>query len=209
MPIATQHLEQYLSSLLAMTPGQNNRFTRALQQIERLADQLEMSIAVAGGLAGLQHETGVTTLDIDLVIPSGRADEFGRAAESAGFRWVNRSDNGWHRFVLDDPEGEVSIECLPAGKNSPRDAADAPPIPEPGELGVLQGIGYANLTGWVLMKLVANRDKDRYHLGEAVKRMDEAKVATVVQHLRKYPLRYLQEFHRILQASQDQDSTNW
>ncbi|WP_430452799.1 hypothetical protein [Rhodopirellula europaea] len=168
-----------------------------------------MPIAVAGGLAGIQHQTGVTTLDIDLVIPSGRSDEFGCAAETAGFRWINRSDNGWHRFVVDDVEGEVSIECLPAGKNSPRDAEDAPPIPEPEELGVSSGLGYANLTGWVLMKLVANRDKDRYHLAEAVKQMDEAKIAMVVQHLRKYPTRYLREFQRILQACQDEDSRNW
>jgi hypothetical protein len=209
MPIATHHLDRYLSSLVAMNPGQSNRFTRALQKIEQLVTKLEMSVAIEGGLAGIEHNTGVTTLDIDLVIPSGRADEFGQAAEASGLRWTHRSRNGWHQFVFDDPDGEVTIECLPAGQNSPRDPSDAPPIPEPSELGVTRGLGYANLTGWVLMKLVANRDKDRYHLGEAIKRMDEAKIASIVQRLRDHPERYLQEFHRILKSSHDEDSRDW
>lgn len=208
-PAAYSRLAYYLDSVTALDPESPNRFARALQLIERLAERLGMPVAVVGGLAGLHHGTGVTTLDIDVVIASGRADDFAAAAESEGLRWVNRSRNGWHRLVFSDPTGEVVIECIPAGQNSPRDPLDAPPVPEPSELGITQGLGFANLPGWTLLKLVADRDKDRYHLSEAVKSWDEAQLGSVVAHLRHYPQRYLHEFQRIVQRSRDEDPRNW
>lgn len=209
MPVSVDRLAPYLNSLLVISPGKSNQFTRALDRIDQIAREVKMPIAIGGGLAGIHHNTGVTTMDIDLVVPSGRADELASAFERAGFRWVNRSPNGWHRFVFDDSEGEVEVEFLPAGQNSPRDPDDAPSIPEPSELGVQAGIDYADLPGWMLMKLVANRDKDRYHMGEAVKHVSETQVASIVARLRNHPPRYLAEFHRILQCSRDEDSTDW
>jgi hypothetical protein len=202
-------LDFYAAGLIAVTCNESNRFGRALERLRQLASGLDFPIAIAGGLAGLVHGTGVTTLDIDVVIPSGRADQFAEAAEHAGFRWVRRSAAGWHRLEFDDPEGIVPIECLPAGQNSPRDPVDAPPIPEPTELGVTTGLGYADLPGWVLMKLTAARDKDRYHLGEAIKHWDEAAIASIVQKLRHYPQRYLNQFQKLIQTARDEDSRNW
>ncbi len=192
-----------------MTSGGSNRFSRALDRLQQLAASLDFPLAVAGGLAGIVHGTGVTTLDIDVVIPGGKADSFARAAEEMGFRWVRHSAAGWHRLEFQDPEGAVPVKCLPAGQKSPRDPADAPPIPEPAELGVATGFGYADLPGWVLMKLVAGRDKDRYHLGEAIKRLDERAIAAIVLRLRPYPARYLNEFQKLVQTAHDEDSSNW
>ena len=202
-------LEFLTAGIVSVNATQPNRFTRALDVLRRIVDSVGFPVAIVGGLAGIRHGTNVTTLDIDIVLPSGKADEFARAAIEHGFNWTNRSIAGWHRLEFPDPDGVVLIECLPAGQNSPRDPEDAPPIPEPSDLGVVSGLGYADLPGWVLMKLVANRDKDRYHLGEAIKHFDESAVASVVQKLRNQPARYLSEFQRLLQNSLDEDSTNW
>ena len=205
----SRSLDYYAASLFSVTSQQSNRFSRALDKVRQVVGELNFPLAIAGGLAGIEHGTGVTTLNVDLVVPAGRADEFAEAAVNAGLVWISRSKAGWHRLEFSDPEGNVAIECLPAGERSPRDPADAPPIPEPSDLGVTSGLGYAALPGWALMKLVANRDKDRYHLGEAIKHFDESTIASVVQVLRAQPERYLQEFQRLLRTRHDEDPRNW
>jgi hypothetical protein len=100
-------------------------------------------------------------------------------------------------------------EVIPAGKRSPRDPPLAPPIPTPQELGVEHGLGFASFADWVAMKLVANRDKDRYHLGEALRRATPDQVASVVQRLRALDPSYLREFERLLRAAEAENSDRW
>jgi len=59
------------------------------------------------------------------------------------------------------------------------------------------------------MKLVANRDKDRYHLGEALRRATPEQVAAVVQRLRGLDPSYLREFERLLRAAEAENSDRW
>jgi hypothetical protein len=79
-------------------------------------------------------------------------------ARQRGLTLQRESAEGWHRLVYHDPEGDVEVKVIPAGKRSPRDPPHAPPIPTPQELGVEQGLGYASFADWVAMELVANRD---------------------------------------------------
>jgi hypothetical protein len=111
--------------------------------------------------------------------------------------------------VYHDPEGDVEVEVIPAGKRSPRDPPHAPPIPTPQELGVEKGLGYASFADWVAMKLVANRDKDRYHLGEALRRVTPDRVASAVQRLRGLDPSYLREFERLLRAAEAENPDHW
>lgn len=79
----------------------------------------------------------------------------------------------------------------------------------PEELGVDRGLDYASFAGWVMLKLVANREKDRYHLIEALKRAKEADVASVVQRLRPLGPSYLKKFERLVRAAEDEKQDEW
>ena len=103
----------------------------------------------------------------------------------------------------------LDIEVVPAGRKSPRDPAYAPATPSPQELGVERGLGYASFAGWVALKLVANREKDRYHLIEALKQASESAVASAVLNLRRIDPTYLKEFQRLFQAAQDEKQEDW
>jgi len=59
------------------------------------------------------------------------------------------------------------------------------------------------------MKLVANRDEDRYHLGEALRRGTPEQAASVLQRLRGLDPRYLREFERLLRAAEAENSDRW
>jgi hypothetical protein len=76
-------------------------------------------------------------------------------------------------------------------------------------LGAERGLGYASFAGWVQMKLVAARDKDRYHLIESLKQAPAEQIAEAVQALRSLHPSYLAEFNRLLRAAQDENRENW
>ena len=59
------------------------------------------------------------------------------------------------------------------------------------------------------MKLVANRDKDRYHLIEALKQADQSQIAEVVQRLRPLDARYLKEFERLVKSAEEENQEKW
>jgi hypothetical protein len=166
-------------------------------------------LAIVGGLAGIHYQSMVTTLDIDIVVAVDRLDDFLRESVAEGLEVKRRSDNGWHSVVFRAGQESVEIQVVPEGGKSPRDPAFAPPTPSPAELGVASGLGYASFAGWALLKLVANRDKDRYHLIEALKHVSEAQVAEVVVKLRPLDASYLREFQRLFQAAQDESQEDW
>jgi hypothetical protein len=100
------------------------------------------------------------------------------------------------------------VEVIPEGGKALRDPADAPAVPSPQELGVARGLDYASFGGWVRMKLVAGRDKDRYHLVESLKVATAEQIAKAVQSVRPLDARYLTELNRLLRAAQDENQEN-
>jgi hypothetical protein len=191
-------------SIRAVTSADDNPFSRAMAALARVAEAVPTPIAIVGGLAGIHYGSGVTTLDIDIVVETSRAAEIVEQAVRNGFRVHRSSPDGWATLLFPDTAGELTIEVLPAGGKTPRDPADAPPIPTPQQLGVKSGLDFASFGAWVSMKLVANRDKDRYHITEALKHADESRIAAAIVELRKLPRRYLTEFVRLVRNAEDE-----
>ena len=196
-------------SIRAVQGTEINEFTRALAALEAIAVRIDTPLAIVGGLAAIHYRANVTTLDIDVVVPRDRLDAFLAAGEEQNVVLRKRSDLGWHLLTFEDPQQPVDIEVISEGGKTPRDPEDAPPVPSPQELGVQSGLGYASYGGWVRMKLVAGRDKDRYHLIESLKQASAEQVAEAVHAVRSLDARYLAELNRLLKAAQDENPENW
>jgi hypothetical protein len=197
------------ASIRAVQGGEMNPFSRALVVLERVSATVAAPLAIVGGLAAIHHQAGVTTLDVDIVVPREWQEAILAECQRQGLTLVRHSPQGWHRLLYQDADGEVAIEFLPEGGRPPRDPAHAPPIPSPGELGVASGLGYASFAGWVAMKLVAGRDKDRYHLTEAFKRAGPQQLAEAVVAVRKMDPSYLKELEKLVRAAEDEDQRDW
>jgi hypothetical protein len=206
---AAKVLWQNAAAVRAVEGREVNQFTRAIAALERLAAAIHAPVAVVGGLAGIHHRAMVTTLDIDIVVDADKLAAVIEQAPVVGLVVKQKSDDGWHRLAFEDQQGAVHIEVVPAGRKSPRDPEYAPPTPSPRELGVETGLGYASFAGWVALKLVANRDKDRYHLIEALKQADQSQIAEVVQRLRPLDPRYLKEFERLVKSAEEENQERW
>ena len=186
-----------------------NRFSRALEALGRAVDQAGGTAAIVGGLAGIHHNALITTLDIDIVVDRSKVEAFLSEAAQQGIALKKRSEAGWHVLEFDDPDGPVEIHLIPEGEKSPRDPDHAPPTPSPQALGVSAGLGYASLAGWATLKLIAGRDKDRYHLTEALLRASEQQIAEIVVALRPLDPSYLKELHRLLTNAERERQDNW
>jgi hypothetical protein len=197
------------AAIRAVQGAEVNPFSRALAVLEQVADAVGVPLAIVGGLAGIYHQAVVTTLDVDVVVPRDHSDSILTECQRQGLALVRQSPAGWHLLRYKDNEGEVDINLLPEGGRTPRDPPHAPPIPGPRELGVERGLGYASFAGWVGMKLAAARDKDRYHLVEALKNASQERIAEAVQVVRQMDPIYLNELERLLRAAEDEDERNW
>jgi hypothetical protein len=202
-------LHQLAAPLAAVRGGVVNRFTRAMNALRRVAEKADAPLAIVGGLAAIHHGVSVATLDIDIVVASDQLDQLLEAAIEEGFVVKRRSPRGWHALEFPDVEGAVSVEFIPSGEKSPRDPDYAPPTPSPSELGVPAGLDFATFPAWVALKLVANRDKDRYHVMEALKRATPDQVASVVVRLRPFHPSYLSEFERMVRAAESEQHDSW
>lgn len=192
------------SSILAMTTS-DGPFHELIHEVGAAADRLGIPVAVVGGLAGIHHGSGVTTLDADLVV---RPDDGDRLAaeldQDDRCEWKRRSDSGWHRLIFTAAGGVgLDVKLLPAGRTIDPDRAGTLPIPDPRELGVESGLGYADLAGWVVMKLAAGRAKDHYHLHEVLKRIDQGSLGQVVTRLRTVAPEHLPTLDRLFREAED------
>lgn len=201
-------LNRRAAAIRAVQRLEMNSFTRALEALDRVAAAAG-PIAIVGGLASIHHRAVVTTLDIDIVVSAEQMVAFLEAAGPQGLHLKQHSAEGWHILEFRDESAPVAIHVIPEGGRTPRDPAHAPPVPSPKALGVRQGLGYASFAGWTLLKLVANREKDRYHLVEALKEADQQQISEVVVLLRKEAPRYLAEFERLVRAAEDERHEPW
>jgi hypothetical protein len=197
-------LHQRAASIRAVRGTEQNVYSLALAALERAASAIDSPVAIIGALAGIRHGSSVTTTAIDIVVALGNMAAFLAAAEAEGLFVKTHAADGRHSLHYLHGLDTVAVEILPEGWRAPRDPADAPPIPRPRDLGVERGLGYASLQTWVALKLVANRDKDRYHLVEVLKVAGPEEIAACVQAVRKLPSRYLAEFERLVCAAEDE-----
>ena len=181
-----------------MPTSPENRFTSALTDLQRLARDKGISIAIVGGLGAIRYGYPAATQDIDIAIAREQLNDFVRHAKSYGFTLAWESKLGWHTLMHDD----VEINVVPEGGKA-RDSSPTT-IPSPVEMGVVVGLDYARLESWVELKISSGRQKDHAHIVEVLKKTDQSSVQRIQKHLQGVHADYLSSFNRLRHQSQDE-----
>ena len=172
-----------------------NRFSRAIQALERLGLENEIAVAIVGGLGAIRYGYAAATDDIDIAVGQADLDRLVELAPRYGFRIDWRAKTGWHTLSW----GDVEINVVPEGGKARDDAPTT--IPGPKVLGVEQGLGYASLCGWMELKVSSGRQKDFGHIVEVLKRLAVEQVTEIDRHLGQVHADYQVTFQRLVQQS--------
>ena len=129
---------QCIDAVLNMNSA-DNRFTRALLDLERLSEQHGIPLAIVGGLGAIRYGYPAATQDIDIAIGQKDLQSVIDVCPRFGFKVAWESKLGWHTLTHDD----VEINVVPEGGKA-RDNAPTM-IPGPVAMGVAAGLQYAPL----------------------------------------------------------------
>jgi hypothetical protein len=191
-------LQHRSESVRAVRDREQNRFTRAFEALDRLARSTHSPIAIVGGLAAIRYGYPAVTEDIDVVVPCDALDKILQEAPQLGFRVKWRSQSGWHTLTFED----VEINFVPEGGRA-RDSSPTT-IPGPVALGVVAGLDYAALPGWVELKLSFGRTKDRTHIVEVLKVLNPQRIAEIMAHIKSVHDRYAQLLLQLIDEAADE-----
>lgn len=180
-----------IAAVLNMTPTDENRFVAALADLQRLADENAIPIAIVGGLGAIRYGYPAATQDIDIGVSRDQLDTLIRVAKTYGFVVAWESKIGWHTLMHDD----VEINVVPEGGKA-RDTSPTT-IPGPTEMGVDSGLQYAKLESWVELKVSSGRQKDHAHVVEVLKKTDAVTVEKIQAHLGSVHQQYLDAFEQL------------
>jgi hypothetical protein len=166
-----------------------NRFTRALQDLQQLALQYHIPLAIVGGLGAIHFGYPAATQFIDIAV--GR-EHLGTIIEQLGFKVAWESKLGWHTLTHED----VEINIVPEGGK----ARDTSPtlIPGPDQMGVKSGLEYASIESWMELKISSGRQKDRAHVVEVLKVADHSTIEGIRTHIRSVHEAYERVFAELL-----------
>lgn len=178
-------------SVRAVLMAEDNRFSRALEDLQRLAIQEKIPIAIVGGLGAIRYGYPAATQDIDIAVAQNQLAKLILSAHLYGFKILWESLSGWHTLT----HGEVEIIIVPEGGKALKTAPTC--IPSPQILGVQQGLDYALLPGWMELKISSGRQKDRAHVVEVMKKTDESSLTMVRSHLVSVHQNYVQIFDQL------------
>lgn len=178
--------------------SEENRFSRALTDLQRLAQTEGVPIAIVGGLGAIRYGYPAATQDIDIVVARDQLELLVAAAPRYGFKVVWEAKTGWHTLMHDDVEINVVPEGGKARNVSPTT------IPGPAALGVLEGLDYASLPGWIELKLSSGRQKDRAHIVEVMKVTDEQSIQTARDAIGRVHPMYLELFDELLDEAREE-----
>jgi hypothetical protein len=191
-------LERGSESVRAVMTGESNRFGRALEDLQKLADSEGFPIAIVGGLGAIRYGYPAATQDIDIAVGRDHLDALLRAAPLFGFKVAWEAKSGWHILA----HGDVEINVVPEGGKARNNAPTA--IPGPVQLGVDAGLGYASLPGWMELKLSSGRQKDRAHVVEVLKISQSDAIGAARRHLAGVHQQYLALFDQLLQQASEE-----
>lgn len=172
--------------------SEDNRFTRALADLQQLSLGESIPIAIIGELGAIHYGYPAATQDIDIAVAAHQLDALLRAAGKYGFKIAWEAPSGWHTLTHDD----VEVNVVPEGGKARNDAPTT--IPGPVDLGVQQGLDYANLPGWIELKLSSGRQKDRAHVVEVMKKNDPQALRSARDHLAGVHTSYVELFDQLL-----------
>jgi hypothetical protein len=190
-----------LEAVVAAVTGEEtpeSRFARALATLQALSRKEGISMAIVGGLAAIHHGYERFTKDIDVVVQSGHLDILPRVAPQYGIKVIWKDPDGWHKLQC---EG-VPIDVVPEGRKPRKDAPTA--IPNPEQLGVREGAGYAGIAGWMETKLGCYRVQDRADVVQVIKVTTPATVRKIRKHLGKAHTTYLRRFDELLETAKEE-----
>ena len=201
MPGLTSDITHALSTLCRGCEGieavltmstDGNRFSRALTDLQQLAHEQNIPIAIVGGLAAIRYGYAAATQDIDIAVCKDQLGELVRFAPRYGMVVAWESKTGWHTLT----HGDVEINVVPEGGR----AKDSSPtvIPSPLQMGVDSGLKYASIESWVELKISSGRQKDRAHVVEVLKKTDEPTIDRVYGHIAQVHGQYELTFRQLL-----------
>lgn len=191
-------LERGSESVRGVMAGEENRFTRALADLQQLSLAEEISIAIVEGLGAIRYGYPAATQDIDIVVARDRLETLMKSAPAYGFKIAWEAKSGWHTLM----HGDVEINIVPEGGRA-RDSAPTT-IPGPASLGVQQGLDYASLPGWIELKLGSGRQKDRAHIVEVMKKTDEEPLHAAREYIARVHQSYLKLFDQLLVEAREE-----
>jgi hypothetical protein len=206
VPLAREILESLAvldrgsESVRAVLAAEENRFSRALQDLQNLALGEDIPIAIVGGLAAIRYGYPAATQDIDVAIARNQLDAIVQAAPKYGFKVAWQAKSGWHTLT----HGDVEINIVPEGGKARGSAPTT--IPGPAQLGVAKGLDYANLPGWIELKLSSGRQRDRAHVVEVLKKADPQTAQLARRHLAQVHQTYLALFDKLLAKAEQEKS---
>lgn len=174
---------------------EENRFTRAFADLQRLAQAEGIPIAIVGGLGAIRYGYPAATEDIDVAIGRDQLETLVRVAPNYGFKVAWEAKSGWHTLT----HGDVEINIVPEGGKARTTSPTT--IPGPTALGVAEGLGYASLPGWIELKLSAGRQKDRAHVVEVLKKSTPEAIEQAHQHIAQVHHDYLSMFDQLRQEA--------
>ena len=181
------------------TDFDGNRFSRALEDLQRLASELHFPIAIVGGLGAIRYGYPAATQDIDVAVGKEDLPKLLLAATRYGFKVAWESKSGWHTLT----HGDVEINIVPeSGKANDRSPTT---IPGPKSMGVSVGLEYASIESWTELKISSGRQKDRAHVVEVLKKTDARSIEQIRLHLEKVHESYELTFRQLLQEAIDED----
>ena len=157
--------------------SEENRFTRALEDLQRLAEEEHISLAIVGGLGAIHFGYPAATQDIDIAIDRRNLQSLIDASSRYGLKVASESKSGWHTLTHDD----VEINIVPEGAK----ARDSSPtvIPGPQQMGLDTGLHYAPIEYWMELKISSGRQKDRAHVVEVLKTLSPIAIEKIRNHL--------------------------
>jgi hypothetical protein len=169
-----------------------NRFTRALQDLQQLALQYHIPLAIVGGLGAIHFGYPAATQFIDIAVGREHLGTIIKAAKQLGFKVAWESKLGWHTLTHED----VEINIVPEGGK----ARDTSPtlIPGPDQMGVKSGLEYASIESWMELKISSGRQKDRAHVVEVLKVADHSTIEGIRTHIRSVHEAYERVFAELL-----------
>jgi hypothetical protein len=172
--------------------SEENRFTRALENLQRLAEKEHISLAIVGGLGAIHFGYPAATQDIDIAIDRRNLQSLIEASSRYGLKVAWESKLGWHTLTHDD----VEINVVPEGGK----ARDTSPtvIPGPQKMGLDNGLHYAPIEYWMELKISSGRQKDRAHVVEVLKLADQPTVDRIRAYLVTVHAQYEQTFVELL-----------
>jgi len=194
----SEGIDAVLSKQSMTMNGNSNRFSRALETLNRLAEQEDLPLAIVGGLAAIHFGYAAATQDIDIAVGKDDLDRLTLLAPAYGFTVTWESEKGWHTLMF----GDVEINVVPEGGRARDDSPTT--IPGPREMGIESGLDYAKLESWVELKISSNRQKDRGHVVEVLKKVGSDVQQQIAKHLDQINAAYATSFAGLLEQAQNE-----